>query len=474
MTGATAQRRARRPLWLVVAAAAIVLAAGAAWWRYVHVAPGGASAAAAVGPPGKGGNGDVNGARAQPVSVAEAQQRDVPVSITAIGSIASANTAVVRAKVDGELKEIYFTEGQTVRAGQLLAQIDRQPFQIALNIAKGALERDKAQLRNAQLDLRRYRDLIAKDAAPKQQLDTQQALVEQLRGTMQADQAAVDNAVLQLSYTRVVAPIAGLAGLKQADLGNIIHASDANGLLTIAQMQPAAVVFAVPEAQLSRIRQGLKGSASLPVEAWDRDGKTLLAQGVVASTDNTIDSATGTIRVKALFPNADNSLFANQFVNVRLQLDVVAGALAVPSASVQRGAQGTYVYVVADDSTVSLRPVTVSSADGDWVAVQGKLKPGERVVTDGTDRLREGAKAEVAMTSPLGRGNRSNDGGANTKAETASTAAGASAAQIERLRWIDGAPPEMIEKLKAMSDAERRDWFRKRHEAGAASSNGSN
>ena len=334
----------------------------------------------------------------------------MPVSVNAIGSIAAANTAVVHSRVDGELTSINFTEGQPVHAGQLLAVIDPKPFQIAVNQAQGQLARDQALLRNAQLDLQRYRDLLAKDAAPKQQADTQESLVQQLQGTVLSDQATLANAQLQLSYTRVVAPISGLAGLKQADLGNLVHASDTNGLLTIAQTQPAALVFAVPDAQLPRIRSQLKAGVVLRVEAFARDQKTLLAEGQVASTDNTIDATTGTIRVKAMFPNADAALFPNQFVNVRLQLDTLAGATVVPSAAVQRGAPGLFVYAVGDDGTVSLRKITVRQTDGDWTAVEGELQPGERVVTDGADRLRDGAKVEVIEPAKAAPGERRGGG----------------------------------------------------------------
>lgn len=372
----------------------IFLVAGLAWWQHERAVPAAGTSPAAGA---RGARGSFGASRAQPVSVALVQRRDIRVIVNAIGSIAAANTAVVHTKADGELKSIHFSEGQPVRAGQLLAKIDPKPFQIALNVAQGTLARDQAQLRNAQLDLQRYRDLVAKEAAPQQQLDTQGALVAQLKGTVLSDQAALENARLQLSYTRVVAPISGLAGLKQADLGNVVHAADANGLLSIAQTQPAAVVFAVPDLQLPRIRQQLSAAVALPVEAWDREQKTKLAVGRVASTDNAIDPTTGTIRVKALFPNTDNSLFPNQFVNVRLQLNTLTDALAVPTAAVQRGAPGTFVYAVADDGTVSLKRITTRATDGDWVAVQGELQPGDKVVTDGADRLREGAKVEVVV-----------------------------------------------------------------------------
>lgn len=266
-------------------------------------------------------------------------------------------------------------------------------------------------LRNAQLDLQRYRDLLAKDAAPKQQADTQEALVQQLQGTVLSDQANVDNAQLQLSYTRVLAPISGLTGLKQADLGNIVHAADANGLVSITQTQPVNVVFSVPDVNLPRIRQQLNANTAMRVEARDRDQKTLLAEGRVSSTDNAIDTTTGTIRVKAQFANKDNSLFPNQFVNVRLQLNTITGGLAVPSAAVQRGAPGTFVYVAADNGVVAMRLVKAGAADGDWVAIESDLKAGDKVVTDGADRLRDGATVEVIAPSKDNAGAAKGGGG---------------------------------------------------------------
>lgn len=445
-----ARRPARRRHWVWAGAALAALATagvGLAWAQQRPAATASAAASASAGGdagrPWKRGAGGGDG-RAQPVSVATVALRDIAVNVNVIGTIAAANTATVRSKVDGELKALYFKEGQPVRAGQLLAQIDPQPFQIALSQAEATLARDQALQRNAQLDLQRYQDLVAKDAAPRQQLDTQQTLVQQLQATVRADQAAVDNAQLQLSNTRVVAPISGLAGLKLADLGNIVHATDPNGLLTIAQSQPAAVVFAVPDAQLPRIRQQLQAGVPLVVEAWDRGQKQRLPLGRVASTDNAIDTTTGTIKLKALFPNADNSLFPNQFVNVRLQLDTLAGALAVPTAAVQRGAPGTFVYVVAADGGVALRRITAGAVDGDWQAVQGELKPGDRVVTDGADRLRDGARVEVITPAAAG----------------AASAPGAA----QRPHRMDRVPPEMAEKLKAMSETERRQWFQQQRE----------
>ncbi|MBL8277531.1 MAG: efflux RND transporter periplasmic adaptor subunit [Pelomonas sp.] len=384
-------------VWVLGVVAVVGVGLLAWWWQGRGTAGGAdgpASAASAASGAARPAGGRFGRSGPQPVSVGVVQRRDMNVVIDAIGSIASANTAVVRPKVSGELKALYFHEGQPVKAGQVLALIDPRPYEIARDQAQAALARDQAQLENARADLARYKDLVAKEAAPRQQLDTQTALVRQLEATLLSDQATLDNARLQLSYTRVTAPIAGQAGLKQADLGNNVSPSDTNGLLTIAQTQPAAVVFAVPDARLARIRQQLLDKQPLAVQAWDRERRQMLAEGSVASTDNAIDATTGTIKVKALFPNKDGGLFPNQFVNVRLQLDRLKDTLVVPTAAVQRGAPGTFVYVVADGQ-VALRKVQVLATDGDATAVQGEVKPGDQVVIDGADRLRDGGKAEV-------------------------------------------------------------------------------
>ena len=335
-----------------------------------------------------------------------ARKQDVKVVISAIGNISALNTATVRARVEGELKSIRFKEGQLVKAGALLAEIDPRSYEIALAQVQGQLARDQSLLKNAQLDLVRYKDLLAKDSIARQQVDTQEALVGQLTATVQAGQAQVDNARLQLSYTKITAPITGRLGLKLADLGNIVRASDAAGIVTITQTQPISVVFAVPEANLAQITRKLKGTDPLTVEAWDREQRNVLATGKVSTTDNAIDAVTGTIKVKAEFANADGTLFPNQFVNIKLQVNTLEDALAVPSTAVQRGAQGTFVYVVKPDSSVSVRRVRTGTTEGDWVSIQGDLAAGDKVVTDGADRLREGAKVEVIapMARPGGAG----------------------------------------------------------------------
>jgi len=344
---------------------------------------------------GKEGKGGGEGSRSTPVSVGEVRLMDIRYTVQAAGTLVALNTAVVRAKVDGELKALRFTEGQLVQAGQVLAEIDARSFEAQVNQAQGQFARDVALMKNAELDLQRYQDLLSKDAIARQQVETQAALVRQLQGTVQADQAQIDMAKLQLSYTRVTAPISGRLGLKQVELGSLVRSSDPNGLVNITQTQPMSVVFSVPEMHVPLIMRKLKAGQALPVEAWDRDQKIRLAQGRVSTTDNAIDVATSTLRLKATLDNRDGSLFPNQFANIRLQLDTLKNVVAVPAHAVQRGAAGTFVYVVQADNTVQVQTVQLEAVEGDWQAVKADLKAGQQVVTDGADRLRSGSVVEV-------------------------------------------------------------------------------
>ena len=404
--------------------------------------------------------------RVQPVTVAAVKRQDVRVILSAIGNISALNTATVRARVDGELKAIRFKEGQPVRAGALLAEIDPRSYEIALAQVQSELARNQAILKNAELDLARYKDLLAKDSIAKQQVDTQESLVNQLKATLRTDEAQVDNARLLLSYTKITAPISGRLGLKQADLGNVIRAGDANGLVTITQTQPISVVFAVPESNLPLIARKLKGTEPLTVEAWDREQRVMLATGKVSTIDNTIDPVTGTIKVKAEFANADGSLFPNQFVNIKLQVNTLESALSVPSAAIQRGAVGTFVYVVKPDNSIAIRRVRSGAAEGDSVSVQGELEAGERVVTDGADRLRDGAKVEVITPPPrfgaggaggAGAGLRREAAGQLPSGSPASPAAPASAPRAAAPRpagaGADTAPPALPTALPTASPA---------------------
>jgi membrane fusion protein, multidrug efflux system len=379
----------------------LVVAAFALTWFYPDIknklspAPSDAEIASKKPPSGRPGKGGGEGSRSTPVSVGEVRLMDIRYTVQAAGTLVAINTAVVRAKVDGELKALRFTEGQLVQAGQVLAEIDARPFEAQLNQAQGQFARDAALMKNAELDLQRYQDLLSKDAIARQQVETQAALVRQLQGTVQADQAQIDLAKLQLSYTRVTAPISGRLGLKQVELGSLVRSSDPNGLVNITQTQPMAVVFSVPEMHVPLIMGKLKAGQALPVEAWDRDQKIRLAQGRVSTTDNAIDVATSTLRLKATLDNRDGSLFPNQFAHIRLQLDTLKNVVAVPAQAVQRGAAGTFVYVVQADNTVQVQTVQLEAVEGDWQAVKADLKAGQQVVTDGADRLRSGSVVEV-------------------------------------------------------------------------------
>ena len=485
------QRRARKTGRYVALAVLALALAGAGTW-YFYWRPMAADMAGEAKGEGKGGSakgGRFGGGRNQAVSAAEVQRMDVRQTIQAIGTLTALNTAVVRAKIDGELKALRFSEGQMVRAGDVLAEIDDRNAQAQLAQAEGQLARDVAQLRNAQLDLQRYQGLLEKDAIARQQVESQQALVRQLQGTVQSDQAQLDAAKLQLTHTRVVAPISGRLGLKQTELGSLVRAGDANGIVSINQTDPMAVLFAVPEIHVPLIQRKLRSGQVLPVQVWDREAKQMLAQGRVSSTDNAIDLATGTLRLKATFPNADGSLFPNQFANIRLELDTLKDSLAVPSAAIQRGAAGTFVYVVQADNSVLTKVVQLDAQDGDWQAIRGPIQAGDKVVTDGADRLRDGSKVEVVKSAPpraaaVGgakdakttpgappSGAAKPPAGASPPATAAAPTApsagapeGPAGGGSGRPAWMDRLPPEVQERVKNMSPEERRAFFQRMRE----------
>jgi multidrug efflux system membrane fusion protein len=347
--------------------------------------------------------------RVIPVAVAAAHTGDMPVYLQGLGTVAAFNTVTVKTRIDGQLVNVAFREGQFVQKGDLLAEIDPRSYQVALSQAegnlaqaKGNLERDQATLRDAQANYQRYQELFNSQIIAKQQLDTQQAAADQARGSIAADQAAIagtqaaiENAKLNLTYTRILAPISGRIGLRLVDVGNMIHASDANGLAVITQLQPISVLFSIPEEQLPPVLDKLRRGTKLPVQAFDRNQSKKLADGTLLTVDNQIDPTTGTSRLKAVFPNTDYALFPNQFVNARLSLDVKRGALIIPAVGIQRGPTGTFVYVVQDDSTVAVRPVKLGMSEANDVAIDDGLSVGEKVVIDGAEKLTEGMEVSI-------------------------------------------------------------------------------
>ncbi len=334
------------------------------------------------------------------VRVEPARTEDFTVQARAVGTVAPYNTVTVRSRVDGQLARVLVREGQQVARGQLLAEIDPEPLRVALAQAQGQQQQNLAQLRNAESELARYDQLFQRDAIARQVRDRQAALVQQLRGTLKSDEAQVAHAQLQLSYTRIVAPIAGRIGLRRVDAGNLLSANDANGLFTLTQTQPVAVLFNVPEPQVAEVRAAHAGREAPWVEAWDRENRERLARGRLDTLDNQIDAATGTLRLKARFDNADDALFPNQFVNVRLALRQLPGAVTIPTDAVQHGSRGSYVYVIADNKA-QVRDLVLGPASGGRTVVLEGLKDGEPVVLEGLDRLEDGRAVNVVQATEL-------------------------------------------------------------------------
>ncbi len=362
-----------------------------------------------------------------PIVAAAAHSGDMPVYLQGLGTVTAFNTVTVKARADGQLINVSYHEGQFVNKGDLLAEIDPRPYQVALDQAKsllaqaqGTLAKDQAALKDAQANYSRDQELFKEQIIAKQQLDTQLAAADQVRGSIQADEAAINaaqstinSAQLNLTYTRVTAPISGRIGLRQVDAGNMVHASDATGLAIITQLQPIAVLFSIPQDQLPSVLQKLHAGAKLKTEAYDRDQSKKLADGTLLTVDNQIDTTTGTSKLKAVFPNTDGALFPNQFVNVRLSLDTKRGATIVPAVAIQRGPTGTFVYLVGEDSTVSVRAVKVGLSQGNDVSIDDGLQPGDRVVIDGAEKLIDGMKVTVrrpGQTDADGAGGQSGKG----------------------------------------------------------------
>jgi len=320
---------------------------------------------------------------------------DIGINLNALGTVTSLATVTVRTQISGYLMRVVFKEGDEVKKGDLLAEIDSRPYEATLAQAKGQLARDEAMLKGAQVDLTRYQGLAAQNAVPHQTLDTQIALVAQDQGTVEADRAAVKSAEVNLQYTRIVSPIDGRVGLRLVDQGNYVTPGDANGLVVITQLQPISVLFTLPEDNLQAIAKRIRAGAVLPATALDRGGANKIADGTLQTFDSQIDQTTGTIKLKAIFPNDDYALFPNQFVNVKLLVDTMRDTLLVPAAALQRNPQGTFVYVVKPDNTVDVRTVTVGATQGEVVALNSGVTPGEMLVTDGLDRLHAGSRVTI-------------------------------------------------------------------------------
>ena len=397
-------------LWVLIFA---VIALGGWYYRNSRSATP-SDSAAAPGAPAKGKGGFSAGAMVVPVVVATAQRGDLPVYFNGLGTVTAFNTVTVRSRVDGQLISIAFKEGQFVHEGEVLAQIDPRPFQVQLEQAQGQLAKDQAQRKDAEVNFERYKLLFQEGVIPQQQLDTQGALVGQFDGAITSDQSQINNAKLQLTYSRITAPISGRIGLRLVDVGNIVHATDANGLLVITQLQPISVIFSLPQDQLPEVNTKLRSGVQLVVDAYDRDDTAKIASGKLQTIDNQIDPTTGTYKLKSIFANSDNALFPNQFVNVHLLVDTKRNLTIVPASAIQRGPQGTYIYGVAKDpaskdATAKIYPVTIAQMTGNNVGLSAGANPGDMVVIDGQDKLQDGTKVNpsTAGAGATSGGNRS-------------------------------------------------------------------
>jgi multidrug efflux system membrane fusion protein len=391
---ARAPRRRARRFWIVCLALACLLVGGSYVALYRTGRAQSARRPGAAGVP-----------RPVPVVTAPARHGDLGVYLTGLGSVTALNTVTVRSRVDGQLMRTLFQEGQTVKAGALLAEIDPRPFETQLTQALAQLAKDEAALDNARLDLERYRTLVKGGFIPQQQLDTQASTVSQLAAAIKADQGQVDSIRLQLTYCHILAPISGRAGLRLVDPGNMVHASDPGGLVVLAQVEPIAVVFTIPQDNLPAVLARQRAGGRVPVEAFDREGRARIARGTLVAVDNQIDASTGTVRLKASFDNSDGALFPNQFVNARVLVDLLKDAVLVPNEAIQRGAQGPFIYVVKPDKTVELRRVALGPSEGGVTAVRDGVAAGDALIIDGADKVQERSRVEpTSRERPAPRG----------------------------------------------------------------------
>jgi membrane fusion protein, multidrug efflux system len=373
-------------MWLT--GALIVLVVGYFWYAHRQAAQ--ATAAAKVVRP------------MIPVSAVRATRGDLNLYLTGIGTVTPFNTTTVKSRVDGAIQNIFYQEGQTVKEGDLLIQIDPRPYQVQLTQAEGQSAKDQAAYEDGKATFARDQTLYSQGVLSRQQLDDQQSVMNQAKGALESDRGAIDSAKLNLTYSRITAPITGRIGLRIVDIGNLVHANDTTGLVVITQLQPIAMVFALPEDDIPKIVKRMQGGESLPVEAWDREFTRKLATGKLMTFDNQIDQTTGTVKLKAEFGNTDFSLFPSQFVNARLLIDTIKDTVLVPTAAVQKSPQGNFVYVVKPDNTVAQRGITVGATEGDLSSIPSGLTQGETVVTDGVDKLQPGAKvvAHIVTAGP--------------------------------------------------------------------------
>jgi multidrug efflux system membrane fusion protein len=369
---------------------------------------------------GKGAGGDI------PVAVAKAHRGNIPVYLDGLGTVSAFYTVLVRSRVDGQLMTVPVNEGDLVQKDQVIAQIDERPYKVMLDQAEGAMARDEALLANAKVDLDRYQTLLKQDAIPSQQLDTQAALVRQYEGNIKTDQANIENAKLQLTYSKITAPISGRIGLRLVDPGNIVHATDTTGLLLITQLQPIAALFTIPEDSLPQVLRKLRAGASLPVDAYNRDKTEKLDTGSLATIDNTIDPTTGTSKLKAIFKNTNNALFPNQFVNIRLLVDTQVNQVIIPENGVIQGADSQFVYIVGDDAKVKVQPVKVGVIEGNDAQILSGVSNGDTVVVDGAEKLQAGSRVRIRE---LGGAAKGAPGKRGAKKKTEGPAAGAEKSQ---------------------------------------------